>query len=173
MNARGQTLTDAKCPSTAEADIGETTVLQILRVADLLTRIGDSKVFGKELTQAQFNILMILKRHGQNGMSQKEIMGYLVSTKGNVSIHITNLARMGYVRKKTSKIDSRRNVITLTAKGRRMLQELEPRYIRHLREITDDLPREQAESTIALLNQLMGKCEYTLGNSETGKGITS
>lgn len=165
-------MTDSKCPSTAKADIGEATVLQILRIADLLTRIGDSKVFGKELTQAQFNILMILKRHAQNGMSQKEIMEYLVSTKGNVSIHITNLGRMGYIRKKTSKIDSRRNVITLTAKGRRILGELEPKYIRHLREITDDLPREQAESTISLLNKLMGKCEHTLGNSDTWKGVT-
>ena len=166
-----QAVTDSKHSSTAETDIGETTVLQIVRIADLLARIGDTKVFGKEVTQAQFNILMILKRHGQNGMSQKDIMEYLVSTKGNVSIHITNLGRMGYIRKKTSKIDSRMNVITLTAKGRRILGELEPKYIRHLRELTDDLPREQAESTIALLNELMGRCEHTLGNCDTWKGV--
>ncbi len=164
-------MTDSKCPTIGDADIGEVTVLQILRIADLLTRIGDSEVFGKELTQAQFNILMILKRHGQKGMSQKEIMEYLVSTKGNVSIHITNLSRMGHIRKKTSKIDSRMNVITLTARGRRILEELEPKYIRHLREITDNLPREQAESTIALLNELMGRCEHTLGNCKTWKGV--
>ena len=164
-------MTDSKCPTIGDADIGEVTVLQILRIADLLTRIGDSEVFGKELTQAQFNILMILKRHGQKGMSQKEIMEYLVSTKGNVSIHITNLSRMGHIRKKTSKIDSRMNVITLTARGRRILEELEPKYIRHLREITDNLPREQAESTIALLNELMGRCEHALGNCETWKGV--
>jgi DNA-binding MarR family transcriptional regulator len=168
---KGGSVTDSKFPSPAEANAGEATVLLILRIADLLTRIGDSKVFGKELTQAQFNILMILKRHGQNGMSQKEILEYLVSTKGNVSIHITNLARMGHIRKKTSRIDGRMSVVSLTAKGKRILGKLEPEYIRHLREITDDLPHEQAESTIALLNALMGRCEHALGSSNTWKGV--
>lgn len=153
---------DTKSPVTVDADIGEAAVLQILRVADLLTRIGDSKVFGKELTQPQFNILMILKRQGQDGMSQKEIMSYLVSTKGNVSIHITNLARMGYVRKKMAKADSRMNVITLTAKGQRILEDLEPKYIQHLRDITDDLPVANAETTMELLKHFQQKCEITL-----------
>jgi len=148
-------------------DVGEATVLQILRVADLLTRIGDSKVFGKELTQAQFNVLMVLRRHGDKAMSQKDILAKLVSTKGNVSIHVTNLSRMGYIRKKTSKADSRVNEIRLTAKGRRILAGLEPTYVQHLREITDDLPRKQVEVAMALLEQLQEKCRATLAVSDT------
>ncbi len=162
MNAKGQAVIDSKCSSTSEADIGEATVVQILRVGDLLTRIGDSKVFGKDLTQAQFNILMILKRHGEEEMSQKDILANCVSTKGNVSIHMTNLTHMGYVRRKTSKVDSRINVITLTAKGRRILAELEPKYVQHLKKITDDLPFKQAETAIKILDRLRGKCEDSL-----------
>ena len=148
-------------------NIGEATVLQILRVADLLTRIGDSKVFGKELTQAQFNVLMVLKRHGNEGISQKGILASLVSTKGNVSIHVTNLARMGYIRKKTSKADRRMNEITLTAMGRRILAALEPPYVQHLQAITDDLPLQQVEVAMALLKQLQEKCQATLAVSDT------
>jgi MarR family 2-MHQ and catechol resistance regulon transcriptional repressor len=156
----------SKTPGTLDrTEIGEATVLQILRVADLLTRIGDSKVFGKNLTQAQFNVLMVLKRHGNGGISQKDILENLVSTKGNVSIHITNLTRMGCIRKKTSKSDSRMNVITLTAKGRRILAELEPRYIQHLKQITEGLPREQAETAMDVLEYLYGKCNATLNGS--------
>jgi DNA-binding MarR family transcriptional regulator len=158
-------VTDSKFPSTTEADSGEATVLIILRIADLLTRIGDSKVFGKVLTQAQFNILMILKRHGQSGMSQKAILEHLVSTKGNVSIHITNLARMGHIRKKTSRLDGRMNVVRLTAKGKRMLGALEPKYLRHLKEITDQLPSKQTEAAMEVLNYLHDKCTMTLSGA--------
>jgi len=152
-------------------DIGEAMVFQVLRVADLLTRIGDSKVFGKELTQAQFNVLMVLRRHGDRAVSQKDILEKLVSTKGNVSIHITNLSRMGYICKKTSKADSRMNEVRLTAKGRRILTILEPMYVEHLREITDDLPRQQIEAALALLKRLQEKCQDTLAvSSATKKG---
>ena len=108
----------------ADAGIRERVLLRILKVADMLTRIGDMSVFGAKLTQPQFNILMVLRRLDRNGVSQKEILGHLVSTKGNVSIHIANLVRKGFVRKKTSKTDARANVITLTAKGRRVLDML-------------------------------------------------
>lgn len=166
MNA-GEHTEIITAPSESNAvDIGEYTVIQILRVADLLTRIGDSKVFGKELTQPQFNILMILKRHGNGGISQKEILEKLVSTKGNVSIHISNLRNKGYIRRRLSKEDSRFNVITLTPKGERILAELEPKYIQQLRTITDDLPREQAETTIALLDRVVNKCTEVFSGSQ-------
>lgn len=167
MNTEESHLVDTTSPMTAVPNIGEATVVQILRVADLLTRIGDSKVFGKDLTQAQFNVLMVLKRHGTGGMSQKDILGSLVSTKGNVSIHITNLASMGYIRRKTSKADSRMNEITLTVKGMRILADLEPKYVQHLTKITADLHPEQAALTLELLKNLQKKCEVALSNSET------
>ncbi len=147
------------------AGLAEGTVLQILKVADLLTRIGNSHVFGKELTQAQFNVLMVLKRHGERGMSQKDILGYLVSTKGNVSIHITNLSRRGYVRKRPSKADSRMNVVSLTAKGKKILAEVEPRYMQHLHELTGELPVQSAEAATELLAYLHDRCSRIL--SET------
>ena len=156
----------AGCRFDGATGIGEKTVLQILRVADLLTRVGDSNVFQKELTQAQFNVLMILKRHGDGGMSQKDIREKLVCSKGNVSIHTANLARMGYVRKQTSKRDSRVNVITLTAKGRRVLAHLEPGYLQQLNDVTRDLPREQAERVVECLAHLEAKCHAALGSMD-------
>lgn len=146
-------------------DAGELLVLQILRVADLLTRIGDSRVFGKELTQAQFNVLIVLERCGSQGISQKDILEKLVSTKGNVSIHIANLSAMGYIRRKISRSDSRVNEITLTAKGRRVLSDLEPRYLQHLKEITAGIVPDQAAAALEFLKQFQDRCKLTLSNS--------
>ncbi len=166
---KGNAVTETQSLSTTEADIGEETVLQILRVADLLTRIGNSKVFGKELTQAQFNVLMVLKRSGTDGITQRDILENLVSTKGNVSIHITNLNRMGYIRKKTSSADSRMNIINLTAKGKRILEELEPRYTQHLKKITHELVPEKAEITLQVLDYFHGKCSEALKAADSDK----
>ena len=118
MSATDPAVSHASQAPDVSTPSGEATVMQILRVADLLTRIGDAKVFGKELTQAQFNLLMVLKRHDGVGVSQKDILANLVSTKGNVSIHVTNLTRMGYIRKRVAVDDGRRHELTLTAKGR-------------------------------------------------------
>lgn len=159
----------SSCSSQTTTDLREATLLQILRVADLLTRIGDTKVFGKKLTQAQFNVLMVLKRYGNGGISQKDILEKLVSTKGNVSIHIANLTSMGHIRRKISKADSRINEITLTAKGKRMLADLEPKYVQHLKEITTGLPPEQADMALNILRNLQNKCEVTLSHSEASE----
>lgn len=147
-------------------DIGETVVIYILRVAEKLIRLGDTKVFNKTLGQAQFNILMILKRHGKFGMSQKDILENLVSTKGNVSIHISNLLKKGYIRSKASQTDKRMHVIKLTAKGRSILKNIEPEYIKELRKLTDDLPRQQYEAAITLLDKLGERCTESLSDSE-------
>lgn len=153
--------------------LGEATLLKILRVADLLIRIGDTKVFGKDLTQAQFNILMILKRIGGREVSQKEIVEKIVSTKGNVSIHIANLVRQGYIRKKVSNRDSRMNSIILTAKGKQALERLEPLYLYHIKQITEGLPHKQTQQALDILEHLHQQCCAALGmpivsNSEDG-----
>ncbi|MFW6152437.1 MAG: MarR family winged helix-turn-helix transcriptional regulator [Verrucomicrobiota bacterium] len=148
---------------TKKEQVPESLVLQVIRVADLLTRVGDARVFGEKLTQPQFNVLMILKRHGREGMSQKDIADYLVWTKGNVSIHVTNLVRMGYVRRKSSRSDARANVITLTARGRRVLADLEPRYMEQIERLSENLPSQQARTAIEVLSKLGGKCEVMLG----------
>ncbi len=139
-------------------DIGEITVIQILKVADLLLRIGDAHVFTGDLSQAQFNILMILKRYGKDGMSQKDILSRRVSTKGNLSIHITNLLKKSYITRRISKTDNRLHEIRLAAKGRRLLEKLEPKYFKKIRELTDELSEGAAAKTLLLLTHLQAKC---------------
>ena len=144
------------------AGIREGAVLAILRVADLMTRIGNAKVFGKQLTQAQFNVLMVLKRNDNGGMAQKEILENLVSSKGNLSIHISNLAKMGLICKKISPRDSRMHEITLTDAGRELLAELEPLYMQHLNEISRVFPPDDAAKVKEVLGRIEEKCREVL-----------
>ena len=152
-------------PHAGGMGIGEATVLQVLRAADLLVRLGDARVFGKGLTQAQFNVLMVLKRYGRPALSQKEMQKRLVSTKGNISIHVANLSAAGYVRKQVSEDDSRVHRITLTAKGRRALARLEPEYMSQIHTVTDGLPARQLEAVRELLATIQERCHGALSGS--------
>ncbi len=146
-------------------DVREGVLLEIMKVADLLTRVGASDLFSDGLSQAQFNILMILKRHGKRGMSQKDIGETLVSTKGNVSIHIGNLTRMGHVRRKTSQEDRRKQVVTLTAKGQRVLAALEPRYLEQIEVLTRPFSGDQLEAAAGFLATMQAHCEAVLSGA--------
>jgi len=153
--------------STARSiDSGEQAILEIIKTAELLTRVGNTCVFDREISQARFNILIILKYEGEDGISQNEILQRMVSTKGNLSIHIANLERCGYIRRQASKEDMRRNVVRLTAKGRRVLDKLEPGYEGHIRAISEDLPANRAESLTEMLRTLQERCRNLLNGNE-------
>ncbi|MFO7821687.1 MAG: MarR family transcriptional regulator [Lentisphaeria bacterium] len=151
-----------KQANEANRNVREAAVLEILRVAELMTRIGNAKVFGKKLTQAQFNVLMVLKRHNKVAMSQKEILTNLISTKGNLSVHISNLTKMGLVRNQVSPCDSRMHEITLTEAGHEILNELEPLYMQYLNEITRGFLRDEAEKLLQVLGCIEEKCREVL-----------
>lgn len=148
---------------------GERAVLEIVKASELFARVGTTCVFDKGLSQARFNILIILKYYGHGGISQKQMLERMVSTKGNLSMHVKNLAAEGYIRKKTSKSDGRQDTITLTAKGARALSRMEPEYMRHVEQLTGDLSRDSAEHMVSLLQSLQAKCRAILGAAEDGE----
>ncbi len=140
----------------------EAVLLEILRVSDLLARVGNSTIFSKGLSMAQFNILMVLRRRGGDGMSQKQIVENLLTTKGNVSIHMKNLTDAGLVRRRVSKHDGRMHVVTLTAKGNRILESLEPQYLAQIETLTKGLPAAEVDTTLNLLAQIRDTAAATL-----------
>lgn len=149
-------------------DPGEQAILEIIKTAELFTRVGNTRVFDRELSQAKFNILLILKYEGSDGMSQKEILERMISTKGNLSIHISNLEKDGYIRRQASKEDMRHDVIKLTAKGGRALDGIEPEYERHVRTMVEGLSSEKAMGLVMQLKTLQEKCRELL-DAEVGK----
>ena len=139
----------------------EQVVIDIIRTSELLSRVGNACVFNNGLSQAKFNILIILKYYGV-GVSQKDILGRMVSTKGNLSTHIKSLAADGYIRRKTSKADKRHDTISLTPKGDRVLKSIEPQYISHVNELTRGQSNASAEHVIEILENIQNECRTML-----------
>ncbi|OVE75572.1 hypothetical protein BVX97_04080 [bacterium E08(2017)] len=157
---------DKKQHEVSDVQITEASVIEVIKLADLLSRIGNKDIFGKSLSQAQFHYLMVIKREDANGVSQKLIQDSLATTKGNISIHTAKLIAKGLIRRKTSNKDARYNVVTLTAKGRNTLEELEPKYVTKMKELTSQLHVKQAETIYNAMLDLQTKCREMLGEKD-------
>ena len=125
-------------------------------------------MFDKELSQARFNILLILKYYGNDGLCQKDILARMVSTKGNLSIHIKNLVAQGYVCKNRSESDRRQDTVRLTAEGERVLKRVEPEYMRHIDMLTRGQSAADAGKLTELLEGRQDTCLELLTSSEQG-----
>ncbi len=136
----------------------EEAALGLLRTTEMLLQHARRTLFCDDLSQAQFNILMILEHESDRGISQKAIGKRLVTSKGNTSQHIARLEDMGLIRRNPAPEDRRRNTIRLTAKGRRVVARLEPRYREQIREVF----RAMGKRDLAALISSVGKLRRSL-----------
>ena len=71
---------------------------------------------------------MILKNHGDEGLSQQELSEQLVVGKSNVVGLVDRLERAGYVRRTSHPSDRRFNQIVLAPKGAKLERRVEQTY---------------------------------------------
>lgn len=134
----------------------EEAVLNLLHTSDMLLKHGNQQLFQGPLTQAQFNILMILS-HEPQGICQRDLARRVVVTKGNVSQHVANLEAMGCLRRRVSADDQRYRVVKLTTKGRRQIERLEPQYQRLIRELFRELSAAELKSLVRILGKVRSR----------------
>jgi DNA-binding MarR family transcriptional regulator len=110
------------------ASVNHEALLSLVRTSTLMQKLSN-RFFSKfELTDVQFNILMILKNHGDEGLSQQELSEQLVVGKSNVVGLVDRLERAGYVRRTSHPSDRRFNQIVLAPKGAKLERRVEQTY---------------------------------------------
>lgn len=107
-------------------------LLSLVRTSTLMQKLSN-RFFSKfNLTDVQFNILMILKAHGSEGLSQQELSEQLVVGKSNVVGLVDRLEKAGYVRRTSHPSDRRFNQIVLAPKGSKLEQRVERSYFKEV-----------------------------------------
>jgi|GEM_PF-6113189 len=134
--------------------IQEEALLSLLKTTEMVLQHARRTLFTDQLSQAQFNILMILSHEPVKGISQKEISKRLITTKGNTSQHIARLEDVGFLKRKYSNKDRRYNTITISAKGKRVLDAVEPHYREQISEIFHPLNKMEIVAFINSTNKL-------------------
>lgn len=106
------------------------------------------------LTFSQFGVLEVLYHKGDLRVS--EIIDKILSTGGNMTVVIDNLAKDGLVERCVDPADRRASLISITEKGRNLMSEVFPKHVDNLDEIFSVLNAEEKKNLISLLKKLSG-----------------
>lgn len=106
------------------------------------------------LTVSQFAVLEILYHKGDLRIS--EIIEKILSTGGNMTVVIDNLAKVNLVKRCTDPKDRRVNLISITEEGRSLISDIFPKHIENINGIFSNLTSEEKINLISLLKKLSG-----------------
>ena len=134
-------------------DLRHETVLNIVHTANTLA-VAALRLFRRfDLTEAQFNVLFALKYKNVT-ITQSELGKRLVVTRASITSVLDKLEQKGLVERMTVEGNRRIHHVELTAKGRRLIDRIEPHYRDILQKVLEDLNDADCRSLIGQLERI-------------------
>lgn len=106
------------------------------------------------LTLPQFAVLEILYHKGDLRIC--DIIEGTLSTGGNMTVVIDNLAKDGLVGRYPDPEDRRASLISLTEKGVKIMEDIFPRHVENISGIFEILEEDEKKTLVKLLKKLGG-----------------
>jgi len=106
-------------------------LLNVVRTHDYITKRASSFFSLYDITEAQYNVLIVLKLEERN-LTQVEIGERLIASRPNITSLIDKLEKKGHVLRKKVASDRRIFEIELTPDGKKLLEKVEPQYIKEV-----------------------------------------
>jgi len=136
------------------ANQGHETVLNIAFTGTLLTKEGHRILLPFGLTEAQFNILMLLKYHSVDGrINQTNIGNMLLVNRSNITGLVDRMEKAGIVRRIADPEDRRVNYVEMTDEGINVFKKANKAYIERVEEIMSVL----SDADYSILCKLLEK----------------
>lgn len=127
-------------------------VIALNRATNQLNRRA-ATIFRKHgLTFMQFAVLEALYHKGD--LKIGEIVEKILATGGNMTVVIRNLAKSNLIEKRSTPEDRRAAIISLTAKGREIMDRTFPDYLEDLRAFMNHLGDSEKKSLVSMLKHL-------------------
>jgi DNA-binding MarR family transcriptional regulator len=134
-------------------------VLSIVYTATLLEKHGGRLLRGHGLTDAQFNVLMLLHHQGERGrMSQVRLGELLLVNRSNVTGLVDRMERDGLVRREDDPGDRRVNLVAITDRGEGVLAGAMAQYYPMLDRVMEGL----SDTERGKLMELLGRVRHKL-----------
>ena len=127
-------------------------VIGLNRVIQALNRKQNDFVSKYGLTLPQFGVLEALYFKGP--MCVNDIIEKTLSTSGNMTVVIENLRKDEFVKKEKDIFDRRKFVISLTYKGKMLIEEIFDKHAENTVEFFDDMKKNEERELLALLLKL-------------------
>ncbi len=120
------------------------TLMDLIRLGGLLHKAGNEFFRDRGLTQAQFNTLMVLRYTRPMGCRQNEICELLLVKPANVTGLVGRLQERGLVSRKVDSSDERARLVSISAKGQKLLKKVEPEYYAQIEDLMSVLSGTEA-----------------------------
>ncbi|HSJ62817.1 MAG TPA: MarR family transcriptional regulator [Gemmatimonadaceae bacterium] len=108
-------------------------------------------------TLARFDLLAQLahaREEAPEGLTMSELSRRLMVSNGNVTGLVARLTREGLIKRRTSTLDRRAQIVCLTPKGEQALAEMIPEHHAWLAELVADMPQAERDRLHELVGQL-------------------
>jgi DNA-binding MarR family transcriptional regulator len=125
MKLRHQTLKEELQQTRPFTSVEQEAYLSILRTAAVLSHEAEQLLKANGVTQAQYNILRILRGAGAEGLCRNEVASRLVTAMPDVTRLLDRMEASGWIERRREREDRRVVSTVLTAAGRRVADKLE------------------------------------------------
>ncbi len=126
--------------------------LNIVFTASRLTKEGNRILQPFGITDAQFNVLMLLKDNADKGpISQTDLGRMLLVNRSNITGLVDRMEQAGLIRRIPVPGDRRVNHVEMTDHGREVLKEAHDAYYARLEELMEVLSGDDYECICRLL----------------------
>ena len=128
--------------------------IKLLRATESVNSDVQKTIQAEGLSESQFGILEALLHLGT--LNQNQIARKLLKSGGNITLVIDNLVKQGLVVREKRSEDRRFYWISLTEKGRRLIEHLFPRHAENIT-VRMAILRHEEQKQLAELCRKLGK----------------
>jgi len=128
-------------------------LLAIVRTANVIQKKSQAFFSTFDITDAQYNVMIVLKLAGES-LSQVQISELVVASRANITALIDRLEKKEYVERKSVEGDRRVFHVELTAKGRDVVDRVEPLYIKEVAQAMQTVTRAECEALQTTLEKV-------------------
>ena len=131
-------------------------LLNVYYTASRLKKKADQFFAPFGLTDVQFNLMMLVKHQSgdEDGLSQAQLSSMMLVNRANITSLVDRMEKASLVERTDSPTDRRYNIVRLTAKGRKLLDEVEPLYAKEVRKVMAVLKDPDQKKLIAMLERI-------------------
>ena len=134
------------------ADKSMQTWIQLFRAFNKIRAKESSYIQSFDITMNQFQVLEVLYHRGD--MSIGSITKLTMSTSGNITVVVKNLKRDGYLETTPDNKDKRTSIVSISQKGKELIEKLFPNHAKNFEEYFKVLDNEETDTLFKILRKL-------------------
>ncbi len=134
------------------ADKSMQTWMQIFRTYNKIRAKETAYIQAFDLTMNQFQVLEVLYHRGDLNIGS--ITQLTMSTPGNITVVVRNLKRDGYITAIADSKDKRASILSLTQKGKDVIEKLFPNHAKNFEKYFEILSEEETDTLFRILRKL-------------------